>query len=85
MNSVDTVQFKSPVRKLVEFFRGSRDKWKAKYFLKRDENILLANKVRAVQKSREHWKELAQNAEQTAKQANAALRQLREDQKKSTT
>ena len=85
MNSVETVQFKSPVRKLVEFFRGSRDKWKAKYFLKRDENILLANKVRAVQKSREHWKELAQNAEQTAKQANAALRQLREDQKKSTT
>ncbi len=79
MESVDTAQFKSPLKKLVEFFRGSRDKWKTKYFLKRDESILLANKVRAVEKSRQHWKELAQSAEQQAKQAKAELHEHREE------
>ena len=49
--SVD--ELKSPVKKLVEFFRRSRDKWKAKYFEKRDKSILLANQIRAVEKSRE--------------------------------
>lgn len=83
MESVDTAavnEFKSPVKKLVEFFRGSRDKWKAKYILKRDENIRLANLVRAVEKSRQHWKELAKTAQQKAK---AELHELREKLKKS--
>ena len=71
-------------RALVEFFRASRDKWKAKYFLKRDESILLANKVRAVEKSRQHWKELAQVAERQAKQVKAELHELREELKKSS-
>ena len=83
MESVDTAQFKSPIKKLVEFFRGSRDKWKTKYFLKRDESILLANKVRAVEKSRQRWRELAQNAEQKAKQAMVELYAVREELKKS--
>ena len=83
MESVDTAEFKSPVKKLVEFFRTSRDKWKAKYFLKRDESILLANKVRAVEKSRLHWKELAHAAKLQAKQAKAELHELREELKKS--
>ena len=40
MQSLDTAQLKSPIKKLVEFFRRSRDKWKAKYFVKRDESIV---------------------------------------------
>lgn len=85
MESVDLRQLKSPLKKLVEFFRGSRDKWKAKYFLKRDEGILLANKVRSVEKSREHWKGIAQSAKQQAKQAKAELHEFREELKKKAT
>lgn len=50
---------KSPLKKLVSFFEKSRDKWKAKYFAKRDQAILLANQVRAVEKSREFWRMMA--------------------------
>ena len=82
MESMDTAQFKSPVKKLVEFFRRSRNKWKAKYFVKRDDSILLANKVRAIQKSRTYWRELAQDAQQKAKQAITDLHDLREELKK---
>jgi len=83
METVDTPRLKSPVKKLADFFHRSRDKWKAKYFVKRNESILLANKVRAVEKSRQHWKELAQSAQQHAKQAKAELQDLREQLKKS--
>ena len=82
MESMDTAQLKSPVKKLVEFFRRSRNKWKAKYFVKRDDSILLANKVRAIQKSRTYWRELAQDAQQKAKQAITDLHDLREELKK---
>jgi hypothetical protein len=50
---------KSPLKKLVSFFEKSRDKWKAKYIAKRDHAILLANQVRAVEKSREFWRLMA--------------------------
>ena len=82
MESVSAVEFKSPVKKLSEFFRRSRDNWKEKYLRKRDQNILLANKVRAVEKSRQHWSEVAQAAKLEVKQVKAELRQLREELKK---
>lgn len=82
METVDKVQLKSPTKKLVVFFQCSRDKWKQKYFAKRDHNILLANKVRAVEKSRKHWRELAEQAQQKAKQAQEEIHQLREQLKK---
>ncbi len=83
MESVESAELKSPVKKLVKFFRNSRDKWKSKYFLKRDEGILLGNKVRAVEKSRQHWREVARCAQQQAKQAKAELHEVREELKKS--
>lgn len=57
-----TSEFKSPLKKLVSFFEKSRDNWKAKYFAKRDQAILLANQVRAVEKSREFWRTVAEEA-----------------------
>lgn len=57
-----TSEYKSPVKKLAAFFEKARDKWKAKYIAKRDQAILLANQVRAVEKSREHWRTVAQDA-----------------------
>lgn len=82
MELVNTAPLKSPVKKLATFFRLSRDKWKAKYFLKRDEGILLTNKVRALEKSRQQWRERAQSAVQQAKQTKAELHDLREEVKK---
>lgn len=67
--------YKSPVLKLVKFFRTSRDGWKAKYQQAQRENKRLANQTRAVEKSRAHWKQAAQ----TAKHKNCELeRELRE-------
>ena len=72
MESLDTDPLKAPIKKSFEFFRRSRDKWKAKYFVKRDESILIANKVCAIQKSREHWRELAEVAHEKARQATSS-------------
>lgn len=82
MEFVKTAQFKSPVKKLVEFFRESRDKWKEKYLLKRDESILLANKVRAIEKSRQHWCDVAKAAKLEAKQAKSELLRVTQELKK---
>ena len=70
-----TSEYKSPVKKLAAFFEKARDNWKAKYIAKRDQAILLANQVRAVEKSREHWKSVAQ-------EARRELQQMKQSQKK---
>ena len=58
----ESSEYSSPVKKLAVFFEKARDRWKAKYIAKRNQAILLANQVRAVEKSREHWKSVAQEA-----------------------
>ena len=83
MEVADTVQLKSPIRKLVSFFRRSRDQWKSKYVSKRNDSILLANKVRALEKSRQNWREIAQLARLETKKAKEELRDLRVELKKS--
>lgn len=82
MESLSADEFKSPVKKLVVFFRASRDKWKERYLVKRDESILLANKVRAVEKSRQHWSEVARAAKLEVKQVKAELQRVTEELKK---
>lgn len=62
MQTQSRCDLKSPLKKLVSFFEKSRDNWKAKYFAKRDQAILLANQVRAVEKSREFWRTIANEA-----------------------
>ena len=53
---MESDELKSPVRKLVRFFRSSRDGWKSKYQEAKRNNKRLVNQVRVVEKSREHWK-----------------------------
>jgi len=59
-SSID--ELKSPPKKLIAFFRSSRDGWKAKYKKKNQQAILLANQVRAVEKSRQFWRDKAEQA-----------------------
>jgi hypothetical protein len=48
--------YKSPVRKLVNFFEKSRDNWKEKYQLNKKENKKLKNKVCSLKASQQKWK-----------------------------
>lgn len=61
---MDVPEYTSPIRKLVHFFRKSRDHWKEKCQAAKSENKLLSNQARAVEQSREHWKEVARERAQ---------------------
>lgn len=77
--------YKSPSRKLAQFFERSRDQWKAKCEKRKRLCRKLSNQVRAVEASRERWKLAAQQAKREASQAKkevSRLRQELEDQKK---
>jgi septal ring factor EnvC (AmiA/AmiB activator) len=54
--STETKALKSPLRKLVQFFRRSRDRWKQKHQELKLRCKRLATQVAAVEKSREHWR-----------------------------
>ena len=58
--SKDVDQYTTPRKKLLRFFVGSRDDWKTKCGNAKKERKLQANQVRAVEKSREHWRTLAE-------------------------
>lgn len=55
-------ELKSPLRKLVQFFQSSRDKWKAKHQELKRERKGMQNQVRAVENSRQQWMERAMKA-----------------------
>lgn len=68
MASYRAMTFRSPQHKLVRFFERNRDNWKRKCLEAKQRCKLLANQVRAVEKSRAHWRA----------QAEAAIRRLEE-------
>ena len=61
---METQTFKSPSRKLIRFFERSRDNWKRKYMRVKQERKKLSNQLRAVKKSRQHWKDVASQERQ---------------------
>jgi hypothetical protein len=64
--------YKSPQRKLLKFFKQSRDRWKAKC---REAKALvkqLKNRVRFLERSRDRWKAKATLLEAELRQVNAA-------------
>jgi chromosome segregation ATPase len=71
------VNWKSPLRKLVEFFRRSRDGWKAKYLAKKEQYKLMSNQLRAVEKSRAKWRQTAEEAQQEIRQLQQGLEQYK--------
>jgi predicted nucleic acid-binding Zn-ribbon protein len=74
---MDTPEFKSPIRKLVQFFQRSRDNWKRKYQELQRRNKKLSNQVRAVEKSREHWKDVAKQEQQRARALEREVAELK--------
>ena len=55
--------YKSPVRRLAQFFKQSRDKWKKRAKEKQKEVRGLKVKVRDLRQSREQWKKKEKEAE----------------------
>lgn len=62
--STDVDQCTSPRKKLLRFFARSRDGWKSKCREAKDRCKRLGNQVRAVEKSRQQWRDLAEQREQ---------------------
>ncbi len=51
--------YKSPLRKLAQFFEKSRDKWKVKSLANKKENRQLKKKFRTLDASKKRWKDEA--------------------------
>jgi len=66
-----TSQFLSPRHKIVQFLERSRDLWKKKHHELKMQVKLAANQVRAVEKSRQMWRQRAQAAEAELRQVEA--------------
>jgi FtsZ-binding cell division protein ZapB len=56
-------EFRSPLRKLVAFFKASRDKWKEKCQQAKYELKLLKRRFENLQISRDQWQRAYQHAE----------------------
>jgi chromosome segregation ATPase len=78
MASEETLDsLRSPVRKLARFFRASRDRWKEKCRQSRMERKRLSNQLRAVEKSRGHWRACFQQERQKVRELQRELEQLK--------
>lgn len=52
----DDLPYTSPARKLIRFFRNSRDGWKVKHQEAKGLIKRLENRVRFLEKSKDNWK-----------------------------
>lgn len=68
-------RYRSPKRVLARAFEISRDLWKGKYNLLREELKALRTDVRDLRRSREHWRAKAEALEQKAKELQTQLKQ----------
>lgn len=69
-------RFRSPLRKLVTFFKASRDKWKAKCQQVKYELKLLKRRFENLQKNRDLWQQRYREAETQREQLQAQREHL---------
>lgn len=60
------VSYKTPLNKLIQFFKTSRDKWKAKSAEKQKRIDFLETKIRDLTRSRDKWKNKAKSLEKSS-------------------
>lgn len=60
--------YKSPLKKLVNFFEKSRDDWKDKYMGKKIEFKRATNQINDLKQRKESWKDRAIKAENELKE-----------------
>jgi len=56
MSDGDSVSYRSPISKLLRFFRLSRDQWKEKCKTAKRENKSLKTRLAKMKESRDRWK-----------------------------
>jgi hypothetical protein len=66
MSIGESLPYRSPVSKLLRFFCGSRDKWKAKCKAAQRENKSLKYRLAKVKESRDRWKLEARGSSKSA-------------------
>ena len=71
--------YRSPISKLIRFFRQSRDNWKAKCKAAKRENKSLKTRLGKMRESRDRWKARAKGA---AMEAQGEARPAQEAAKK---
>jgi hypothetical protein len=69
--------YRSPLHKLLNFFRKSRDGWKVKCLTAKRKGKALANNVAALTKSRDRWKSLARQRRDAVEQLRQELEQAK--------
>jgi hypothetical protein len=69
----ETKSYRSPTRKLLQFFKRSRDGWKRKRQEAKVLNRRLSNRVRKLEASRDLWKERARRQREELRQLRAEL------------
>ena len=60
-------EYKSPVKKLIRFFKISRDNWKEKYFEIKKDLKRATNRIYDLEKRKDDWKQRATEAEEKVK------------------
>lgn len=63
MSVAEAFGYRSPISKLLRFFRRSRDQWKGKCKAAKRENKSLKIRLGKMRESRDRWKAKAQGAE----------------------
>lgn len=74
---MEGTSFKSPLSKLMKFFRRSRDGWKDKCRQAKVANKALAMQTRAVERSRERWKQEARAARKQLRRLEREVEELK--------
>jgi len=68
-------EYRSPHRKLISFFRKSRDNWKRKCQDSKERCRYYANQSRAAERSRDHWRAQAKAAKRRVQALERELAQ----------
>lgn len=77
MPSKELMECSSPIRKLVRFFKKSRDGWKAKQHDLKVRCKRQSNQMRAMESSRAAWRERAEAAEERTRELERHLAEIK--------
>jgi hypothetical protein len=73
MSITRSLPFRSPISKLVQFFRRSRDQWKAKCKDAKKENKSLRYRLAKMTEKRDRWKTEARSLRRSRQQEVAPV------------
>jgi len=79
MSIGDSLSYRSPISKLVRFFRRSRDNWKAKCKVAKRENKSLKTRLAKMKESRDRWKAQARSLREDIEAGSASAGEKRKN------